>query len=59
MALLASWVTAPHLKKPLDPEKLVKDLEPKENKKTTPEQSAAVLYEMMGEAGIKGKLMGV
>jgi hypothetical protein len=46
-ALMASWVTAPHLKKPLDPKKLLG--EKKEKEKTTPEKTRKVLYNLEEE----------
>jgi hypothetical protein len=51
LAQLASWVTAPHVKKPIDPMKLLK---PKgEKKKANPKQSEEVLTELMAEMGLK------
>jgi hypothetical protein len=47
LATLASWVTAPHLKKPISPEELLS--EKKERQKTTPEESRAVVEEMASE----------
>jgi hypothetical protein len=49
-AQLASWTTAPHLKRPIDPKKLMQEKKPK--KKTTPEKTAAIVSELE-------KLMGV
>lgn len=49
-AQLAAWVTAPHVKRPIDPRKLLKD--EKEKKKTTPEETAVIISELE-------KLMGV
>jgi hypothetical protein len=51
LAQLASWTTAPHLKKPISADELLED--PKKQKKTTPEESQAVVKEIASEM-IKG-----
>lgn len=49
MAQLAAWVTAPHLKKPIDPRKLV---EPATKEKTTAEKSKKVINGLMDQLGV-------
>ena len=50
MAQLAAWVTAPHLKKPIDPRKLV---EPEGKKiKTTAEKSQKIINGLMDQLGV-------
>ena len=51
LAQLASWVTAPHLKKPMDPQKLLKPQG--EKKKANPNEQKEMLTELMEEMGIK------
>lgn len=48
MAQMASWVTAPHLKKPINPEKLLEKPN-KEKQKTTPEYTKQFLEELEDE----------
>lgn len=50
VAQLASWVTAPHLKRPVSPEKLLgKKDENKNKKRTTPEETKKYLDELEAE----------
>lgn len=50
VAQLASWVTAPHLKRPIPPEKLLgKKDENKGKKRTTPEETKNYLDELEAE----------
>lgn len=51
-AQLASWVTAPHLKKPLDPKKLMQPNKPKV--KTTPEKTQKVIADLKNDLGLGG-----
>jgi hypothetical protein len=50
LAQLASWVTAPHVKRPVDPEELIRD--PNEKKKTTPQETAQILSELEDQMGV-------
>jgi hypothetical protein len=52
LAQLASWVTAPHLKKPLDPRKLLQPNKPKV--KTTPEKTQKVIADLKNDLGLGG-----
>lgn len=49
LAQLAAWVTAPHLKRPVAPEKLLKPKKEKAKTKTTQEKSQAIINELMAE----------
>jgi hypothetical protein len=49
-AQLASWVTAPHFKRPIDPRKLLQ--EEKTKKKTTPEKTQRVLEDLEDLLGV-------
>ena len=51
-AQLASWVTAPHLRKPLDPKKLMQPNKPKV--KTTPEKTQKVITDLKNDLGLGG-----
>jgi hypothetical protein len=53
MANLISWVTSPHVKKPIPPEKIL-NRKPKEEakKKTTPEKTKNVVEELMQKMGV-------
>lgn len=52
VAQLASWVTAPHLKRPMKPDKLLgKSDNNKERKKTTPEYTKEYLDELEKDFG--------
>lgn len=49
IAQLASWIMAPHLKRPISADKLLgKD---KKKKRTTPEETTRVLDDLMSEFG--------
>jgi hypothetical protein len=50
LAQLAAWVTAPHLKRPIDPRKLMK--EEKAKKKTTPERTQKVISDLEELLGV-------
>ena len=50
LAQSASWVTAPHLKRPLDPRKLLQT--EKKKVKTNPEKTAKVLTGLMDKLGV-------
>lgn len=50
MAQLASWVTAPHVKRPIDPKKFLQ--EKTEKKKTTPEKTAAIISDLEKMVGV-------
>jgi hypothetical protein len=52
LAQLAAWITAPHLKKPTTPEKLLG--EKREKKRTTAEESNKVVIDLMARMGVKG-----
>lgn len=52
LAVLSSWITAPHLKRPLNPEKLLDALykeEKEEKRKTTKEETERVISELENE----------
>lgn len=50
LAHLASWVTAPHLKRPIKPESLLNfEGDKKEKQKTTPEYTKEFLDELESE----------
>ena len=51
-AQLASWVTAPHLRKPLDPKKLMQPNKPKE--KTTPKKTEKMIAGLKNDLGLGG-----
>jgi hypothetical protein len=54
LALLASWTTAPHVKKPISPDKFLGDNHNEETKKkTTPEQANAVVNELAHMMGVQ------
>jgi hypothetical protein len=50
LAQLAAWVTAPHLRRPIDPRKLMQ--EEKTKKKTTPEKTKRVLEDLENLLGV-------
>lgn len=50
MAQLTSWMTAPHVKKPIDPRKLLQS--EKTKKKTTPEETKAVISSLENLLGV-------
>lgn len=50
LAQLASWVTAPHLKTPVNPQDLISD--PKERKKTTTEETNEVISSLAEKMGV-------
>jgi hypothetical protein len=53
LAQLASWVTAPHVKKPIDPRKLLGS--DKEKKKTNKTETKAVIADLMAQMGEEGR----
>jgi dipeptidase len=53
LAQLASWVTAPHLKKPVDPKKLLETKQEK-RKRTTQAESNAVVNDLMAQMNVGG-----
>jgi hypothetical protein len=52
LAILASWITAPHLKKPKKPTDFYDPNKSKEKKKTTPAESKRVVDELSKELGV-------
>jgi hypothetical protein len=50
LAQLASWTTAPHVKRPIDPSKLLKEDKPK--KKTTPEETGKMINQLEKLVGV-------
>jgi hypothetical protein len=51
LALSASWVTAPHLKKPIDPNDLLEPM--KEKKQVTQEEKERVTRELEEKLGVR------
>lgn len=52
LALLASWIMSPHLKKPITPDKLLnkrKDGSSKNDKATSPEETRSLLEDLENE----------
>ena len=53
LSVLASWITAPHLKKPKHPKDFYDPTKNREKKKTTPEKSNRVVNELAMEMGVR------
>jgi hypothetical protein len=51
LSVLASWITAPHLKKPMKPTEFYDPNKKKENVNTTPEESKRIVEELGKEMG--------
>lgn len=50
LAVLATWITAPHMKRPYNVDKLL-NRKKKEKKKTNKEETADILSELINELG--------
>ena len=53
LSILASWITAPHVKKPKKPTDFYNPNKKKEKKKTTPQESKRVVEELSKEMGVE------
>lgn len=51
MAIMASWLTEPHLKRGISPSKYMDRLDPKEKQKTTAEETKKELSDLVAEFG--------
>ncbi|MDP1419229.1 hypothetical protein Q8G35_12490 [Peribacillus simplex] len=52
LSILASWLTAPHLKKPMKPKDFYNPDKKQTPQKTTPDESKHILDELQKEMGV-------
>ncbi|MED3691307.1 hypothetical protein P4534_21305 [Peribacillus butanolivorans] len=52
LSVLASWLTAAHLKKPMKPKDFYNPDKKQTSQKTTPEESRRILDELQKEMGV-------
>jgi hypothetical protein len=52
-SVLASWLTSPHVKKPLKPTDFYDPNKSKEKKNTTPEESKRIVNDLSKEMGVE------